>query len=160
MCDRECVAGVIHSCVFDPKQRIQRACYLQSGGFGSRVDYAASPRLFDVITVANRLDCNENATFEYEAPHQLAGTEVVDVLGYDDLLRDTVRRVTTFRTPATGVAAAVTDVKTAQGVAEVTHRGRLAANGNDLLFVHAVANEFVFATKRVRGIRRKHRDDQ
>ena len=154
MCDRECVAGVIHSCVLDPKQRIQRACYLQSGGFGSRVDRVTSPGLPDVITVADSLDRNENATLEYQASHQFARTKVVDPLGDDNVgnqspeSRVAMPGVTSFRfvEPMAERANGVTDLPCGR---------RFAADGYHLLLVHAVTDDFAAATKRVRKLARQ-----
>lgn len=114
--------------------------------------------LFLDIAVTDRLDGDEYTAFKNQAAHQFARSEIVDVLGDDDICG----QGTEARVPIKGIAtlgAVQAVIESSHCVTDISSRRWLAADRNDLLLVHAVANEFGAAAKGVRGITKNQADD-
>jgi hypothetical protein len=106
----------------------------------------ASPRLFDVISVAYGLDRNENAALVYEATHQFAWTEVVDPLS--DYNIGNQRPESRMAVPGVTALRFVKPVtERANGVTDLPCRRGFTADCDDLLLMHAVTNDLAATAK-------------
>ena len=114
--------------------------------------------LFLDIAVTDRLDGDEYTAFKDQAAHQFARSKIVDVLGDDDICG----QGTEARVPIKGIAtlrAVQAVIESSHCVTDISSRRWLAADRNDLLLVHAVANEFGATAESVRGITQKEADE-
>ena len=99
-----------------------------------------------MVAVADRLDSDEYAALEYQAPHQFARTEVVNILGDNDFSSEVGEtRPTPVRIPVLTNMAEV--IQGPDCTAKVAHRRRLTATGNNLLLVHAITDKLVSAAE-------------
>ena len=121
---------------------------VETGCAGARVELV-------VIAVADRLDRYQYATLEYEPAHQFARPEVIDVFGHDNFGgKMTESRATPVRVSMLSNMAEI--VVGTDRASEVTNGCRLATPRNDLLLVHAVADQLGSTTKCQRRLANQH----
>lgn len=97
------------------------------------------------ISVTNGVNRDKDTAFKNQASHELARTEVIDVLGYDNFLREMAWTRETPGRKAGRRPSPSGQVDATQSVAEMTDSGWCAAGAAHLLFVHVLNDDLVAA---------------
>lgn len=99
------------------------------------------------ISVTNGVNRDKDTPLKNQAPHELARPEIIDVLGYDNFLREVAKTRETPSREAGRYSAPSGQVNATHSVAEMTDSGGFAAGASHLLFVHVFDDDFVAASE-------------
>ena len=101
-----------------------------------------------VVAMAQGFDGDQQAPLENEPAHKLAWSEVVDILSDDDFSGERAVPGKSGNGPARRYGPAGCELYAANRIAKVAYRCGLAANRDNLQFVHPLFRQFAATTER------------
>jgi len=99
------------------------------------------------ISVTNGVNRDKDTALKNQAPHELARPEIINVLGYDNFLREVAKTRETPIRDAGRYSAPSGQVNATHSVTEMTDSGWFATGAAHLLFVHVLDDDFVAAAE-------------